>query len=361
MANIYNDVLRVWTAKAADALKNKILVKQFGATTDTFEVGAKDPSGNMMYLPSDKTPVANFLDLSIDEWDDFKILYGDGDQSTTFVYGSDKMGLGTSAPLNDVATAAGDFSGKGIHIKNTTNPSYLILEAEGNAGNGTEPGANAGRFVFSGNNSSPADNKLMQIGGGGDSIRFAGLNDDGSVAEDDLLVVKRDSLQVGTVLSFVGDNGKMGWIKTVANSISLEVGGSSSALSDLQTAHDGNFYHIDEVAGVPGIRLIVDFITVKSFHWVQLIAAYDGGHAVAVQLYNWSQTRWDTFNSMQNHLLNVITATGYILDNLDFFVPDSSDYVGTGGDDGDVRVRLYHTSSGNASDDLEIDVVALYR
>ena len=35
--------------------------------------------------------------------------------------------------------------------------------------------------------------------------------------------------------------------------------------------------------------------------------------------------------------------------------------VQPGGDDGDVRVRFYHTMAGNAAHDLYLDVVALYQ
>lgn len=193
--NEYKDVLRVWTAKAADALKNKILIKQIGAATDTFEIGCKDPSGNMMYCPSDKTPLPVFLTMSVDAWQDGLILYGDGTQSSTFKYAADKVGLGTTGtPFVGVAIAGANFTGKGMHVKNTTSPAYLILESAGFLANGHERGYGAGRIVFGGNNSSPTNEKLMQIIGGGNSIEFQGLDDNGDVSEDDLLTVTRTAL-----------------------------------------------------------------------------------------------------------------------------------------------------------------------
>ncbi len=55
------------------------------------------------------------------------------------------------------------------------------------------------------------------------------------------------------------------------------------------------------------------------------------------------------------------TAGEYTLQNMSFFLPSDTNYIGTGGDAGDVRVRFRHTSMGNATHDLDIDVVALYQ
>lgn len=163
-------------------------------------------------------------------------------------------------------------------------------------------------------------------------------------------------------ISFVG-TARIDWAKITANSITLTTGTSTDALSDLQTAHDGNFYSITEATGAPGSDLITDFVSVTSFNWVNIYATYEGAatHALAVQLYNWTQTRWDTFGCIQNAHANITTAGGYILCNHDFIVPNDAEYIGTGGDAGKVRVRLYHTASGNASHDLHIDVISLYK
>ena len=98
------------------------------------------------------------------------------------------------------------------------------------------------------------------------------------------------------------------------------------------------------------------------FTWVNVIAGYEGSatHGVALQLYNWSSAAWDTFDAIENGYADVTTADGYILSNHDFVVPSDTNYIGTGANDGDVRVRIYHTPLGNASHDTYIDVVALY-
>jgi hypothetical protein len=151
--------------------------------------------------------------------------------------------------------------------------------------------------------------------------------------------------------------------KKAADNVTLTAGTSTDTVTDLQTFGDGNFYDITEAAATPGIDLVVEFISITKFNWVQIKAVYEGSdtHAVAIQLYNFNTTAWNTFNAVQNGVADVTTANGYILDSYDFIVPSDTDYIGTGADAGDVRVRFYHTMSGNSSHDLHIDVVALYQ
>jgi len=141
-----------------------------------------------------------------------------------------------------------------------------------------------------------------------------------------------------------------------ANSITLDAGSSSDALADLQVFNDGNEYHIDEAAATPGIDLKVDFIAVDAFQRVAINGVYVGAlttHAVSIQLYDWINTAWVTFNTAHPRGVN-------IKEDLSFNVPDYKNYVGTGSDVGEVRVRFNHTMGGNASHDLYIEYVALY-
>lgn len=162
----------------------------------------------------------------------------------------------------------------------------------------------------------------------------------------------------GTTWARVGHN----WIRYAANSVTLTNGTTASVLADLQNSRDGAFYHIDEAAGVPGINLIVDFADVETIEFVEVNASYEGSstHAIAVQLYNWTATTWDTFDALQTGYADVTTANGYIVGNHSFNVHQPSGYIGSGANEGRVRVRFYHTPSGNASHDLYIDDVAVY-
>jgi len=161
--------------------------------------------------------------------------------------------------------------------------------------------------------------------------------------------------------SFDGE-ARVNWTKITADSITLTEGGGVGGVADLQTKHDGDYYHIDETATTPGMDLIIDFESVQAFNWVQVIAYYNGSapHAgITVQLYNWNTASWETFSFYMHH-----PTVGALADDLtdsSFFVPDDTNYIGTGGDDGNVRVRLCHCAGGNPPHDHDIDVVALYQ
>lgn len=159
-------------------------------------------------------------------------------------------------------------------------------------------------------------------------------------------------------LSFSGA-GKIAWTKIAADSVALDAGTSAEGVADLQTANDGNIYHITEVAAIPGQTLVVSFVSVTSFNWVNIIAGYDGlpAHGMTVELYNWGAAGWDMFNNLPN----VSTNTGTILSDRSFFVPDCTAYVGTGGSAGLVDVRLNHPVLGIVTHDSYVDVVALYQ
>jgi len=148
--------------------------------------------------------------------------------------------------------------------------------------------------------------------------------------------------------------GNNSWTKIEPSTITLDAGTSTESVTDLQDANDGNIYHIDEAAATPGIDLKVDFTGVTSFAFVNVIARYVGldTHSVSIQLYDWQNTAWDTYDS--------ILTDGATMCDHSFWIPDDTNYIGTGGDAGKVRVRFNHTEGGNASHDAYIDVVALY-
>lgn len=125
-------------------------------------------------------------------------------------------------------------------------------------------------------------------------------------------------------------------------------------MADLQELFDGNTYQLAEVAATPGMDLIVDFVTVNKFNYVQILANYDGGstHSISIQLWDWDTSQWLTWDSMSGIEKTIV--------NHGFYVPCGANYIGTGGDVGKVRVRLVHTQAGNNAHDAYIGVVALY-
>ena len=198
------------------------------------------------------------------------------------------------------------------------------------------------------------------------SLTFDGETNDGVLTwmEDEDYFLFGDTVRVGDAtnytevapdLSFAGTS-RIDWSKYTADSITVSSGTLTGAVADLQTAFDGNQVAIQEAAGGPPcLTMIVDFVSVTAFNWVHIIDYYEGSttHSVAIELYNWSTTNWDCFNS-SNGVENSMT-------DHSFFVPSDTNYIGTGGDAGKVRVRFDHVQSGNASHNLYVDVVALYQ
>ena len=116
-------------------------------------------------------------------------------------------------------------------------------------------------------------------------------------------------------------------------------------------------YALVEETGSPGIHLEVEFVGVTALKYVSILGAYNGSasHYVHVQIYNFNTTSWELCTSFDSH------GTVESWEDYGFAVPNGTNYIGTGADDGDVRLRFYHPVNGNASHDLELDEVALYR
>jgi len=161
------------------------------------------------------------------------------------------------------------------------------------------------------------------------------------------------SISIDGVITFFGLS-RINWPKKTAASVRVNAGTTTSVVSDLQIAHDGNLYTIDAVAGTNGLSLIVEFINVTAFNWAQIIARCDclASHPIQLELYNWVTPGWDAFHSLQG-VVN-------LLSEYSFFVPDDRPYIGTGADLGKANVRFNMSSAGIPADELIIDVVALY-
>ena len=133
-----------------------------------------------------------------------------------------------------------------------------------------------------------------------------------------------------------------------ANGITLNTGTSGDALADLQAPLDGNVYTILEVSGAPGIDIEVAFVDVEKISSIAVSAYYEGSvsHAIRIQLYNYTDTTWDTVHTIYHGL-----------DYEQHFktITDDTNYIYRGA----AIVRLYHTESGTPSHDLHIDYVGL--
>lgn len=158
-------------------------------------------------------------------------------------------------------------------------------------------------------------------------------------------------------------NPRFRWSKITANTITLTAGTSTNTVADLRTQDDGKFYILTEAATTPGQLLIIEFIDVIEFNWVNIIACYSGSstNAVAIQLFDWVNNRYVTFDKLIDSVYDVSTPGSYVDGNHDFFIPDSNNFIGTGANIGKVRVQFNHPMNGNVSHSTVIDVVALYQ
>jgi hypothetical protein len=105
--------------------------------------------------------------------------------ASSILYINGDVGVGTTAPLLNVGTAAGDFTGHGVHIKSnvgSSEPAFLILE-------GASDGYKASGIIFSDNEGS-GNAKLFGIymsspypnGASSQLVEFALLDDDADFA-----------------------------------------------------------------------------------------------------------------------------------------------------------------------------------
>ena len=202
--------------------------------------------------------------------------------------------------------------------------------------------------------------------GGGDEISVTGLSgllaDDQHVLDSEVESVITAELVDGESI----DNAIDSLISThnsdedahsdtiyTPNSVTLNTGSSSDAVSDIQTLLDGNVYDILEAASTPGFDLEIDFTSVLVEPNCLVLRLSYGGlatHGVGVDIYNYNDTAFDRFHSFAATL-------DYIWIHID--IPDmDTDYI-----DGsnNAQVRLYHFTAGNNSHHLYVDYVALIR
>lgn len=159
-----------------------------------------------------------------------------------------------------------------------------------------------------------------------------------------------------TGLTMVG-TARINWTKITANGVTLDDGPPTSAdtVADLQTANDGNVYTANEIAANAGQNLVVDFIGVTAFNWVQILMRVkeQAGHGLTIQLEitPFNGSAWHTFDFVKDQ------SADQNFENHSFFVPDDSAYINSGV----VKVRVVHEMAGNANDDWVIDAIALYQ
>jgi hypothetical protein len=135
---------------------------------------------------------------------------------------------------------------------------------------------------------------------------------------------KSISLAAGDWLYMLSDLASGEESFTVADSLVLNYGTSADALADLTTLHDGNDYHITEVAGIPGQQLNLTFVDIVAFNRILVLGNYNGAanHSLTIQLFNLATLAWDLQDSMttnivyMHHFIAVPVDTNYIIPEL---------------------------------------------
>jgi len=268
-----------------------------------------------------------------------------------------KIKVGTAPAVNDEVVRLQDITAPGDGVSAGANlTDHAIIRGEG----GAKAVQDSNVFI------DDVGNITIGIGAAGVdyAVLIDGENSDGTLIwmedEQEWRISGNDAanylaIKTDGSIEFNG-TARIDWRKWTADSVTLAVGGAGgSVVADLQTAHDGNIYSISEVAATPAIDLIVDFVNVTALNWIKILAYYDGAstHSVSIMVYNWNTTAWDTFDSLSGVEKTIVDHS--------IWLPDDTNYIGTGGNLGDVRVRFDHTMNGNNSHDLYIDVVALYQ
>ena len=123
----------------------------------------------------------------------------------------------------------------------------------------------------------------------------------------------------------------------------------SGGLSDVQTFNDGNAYVItDGTHAGPAWVITLGFSGVVKFNRVVLNINYtvNSGHTIYIQVYNFNISTWDNVGFYSG-------LSGYSQFALE--VLNSTNYVSGG----TAQVRLYHSNTGNAAHQTQLDYVAI--
>jgi hypothetical protein len=136
--------------------------------------------------------------------------------------------------------------------------------------------------------------------------------------------------------------------KTADSVIETVTDGTSGGVAGTQTLFDGTVYKIEEDNTTPAIDVEFVFSGITKISKIVVSAYYLGAvsHAVRINLWNYTDVRWDTFHTLM---------TGLDYEQHFKTVPDDTKYIC----DGNAKIQLYHTENGIASHELYVDYMAL--
>ena len=140
-------------------------------------------------------------------------------------------------------------------------------------------------------------------------------------------------------------------VAVVPSTVTLNTGSNTAGdVDSFGVALDGDTYDVDEVTGVPGFDIELDFTGVTDFDQIWVRMAYNGttSHVLNLLLYNYNTTTYDTISRILT--FGAGSYTWFV-----FPVPVDTNYI----DSGAVNLKIYHATSGNAAHDVSVDYVGL--
>jgi hypothetical protein len=132
----------------------------------------------------------------------------------------------------------------------------------------------------------------------------------------------------------------------------------ADCLSAIDTARDGSYLAIREDTGAASATNpnTVHFLfeSVVAFDTVDMLLFYNGGaaHVMGIELWDWGNSAWVRIQEYTDHAFYI---------DYSIKVHGSSVFVGTGGDDGDVKLQLIHDNAGNNAHNLLVDYMTLFK
>jgi hypothetical protein len=136
--------------------------------------------------------------------------------------------------------------------------------------------------------------------------------------------------------------------KTADSVIETITDGTSGGVAGTQTLFDGTVYKIEEDNTTPAIDVEFVFSGITKISAIIVSAHYLGAatHAIRINLWNYTDTQWDTFHTLM---------TGLDYEQHFITVPDDTKYIYAG----NAKIQLYHAESGITSHDLYVGYMAL--
>ena len=154
----------------------------------------------------------------------------------------------------------------------------------------------------------------------------------------------------------IGELYKEGSAKETADSITLNTGTvASGAVADTRQIN-ATYYQVNEVTGSPGFDAEFIFSLDDNPGKLTFVGRYQGnvGHNVVVEAWNYNATTWDSFTGSGSDLPSDTSDYEVQFDYNDL-AGAIADYIsGTAS-----KIRIYHSSPGNAAHDLYVDYLAI--